>query len=76
VSDWLPGVQTPGLALGPELARLHPALLCLHGEDVAASICRTVPRAQLLQVGHGHHLGGDSATITDRLLNMLREPHR
>jgi type IV secretory pathway VirJ component len=74
VSNWLPGVQTPGLDLGPELARLRPPLLCLHGDDVANSICRTVAHAEVAQVGHGHHLGGDSSAITDHVLAILRTP--
>jgi type IV secretory pathway VirJ component len=74
VSNWLPGVETPGKDAGPELAKLRPPLLCLHGEDVATSICRAVPRARTAQIGHGHHLGGDAAAITDRVLDVLRQP--
>jgi type IV secretory pathway VirJ component len=72
VSNWLPGVETPGLDLAPELAKLRAPLLCLHGEDVANSICHSVPHAEVAQVGQGHHLGGDTGAITDRLLATLR----
>ena len=72
VSNWLPGVETPGLDLAPELAKLRLPLLCLHGEETAGSICHAAPRAAVEQVGRGHHLGGDSGAITDRLLAILR----
>lgn len=74
VSNWLPGVETAGLDLAPELAKLRPGLLCLHGEDIANSVCHAAPGADLAQVGRGHHLGGDSGAITDRLLSTLQGP--
>lgn len=72
VSNWLPGVTTDGLDLGPELARMTPALLCLHGGDIAGSICRRARRAEVAQVGKGHHLGGDAGAITDHVLALLK----
>jgi type IV secretory pathway VirJ component len=72
VSDWLPGVQTQGFQLAPELARLRLPLLCLHGEDTADSVCRAAPGADVAQVGRGHHLGGESGAIADRVLATLR----
>ncbi|HMA10383.1 MAG TPA: AcvB/VirJ family lysyl-phosphatidylglycerol hydrolase, partial [Steroidobacteraceae bacterium] len=74
VSNWLPGVETPGLDLVPEMAKLRPPLLCLHGDDVASSICHAAPQAVVAQVGRGHHLGGDSGAITERVLANLRGP--
>jgi type IV secretory pathway VirJ component len=74
VSNWLPGVETPGKDAGPELAKLQHPLLCLTGEDAATSVCRAVPQARTAQIGHGHHLGGDAAAITDRVLGVLRQP--
>jgi type IV secretory pathway VirJ component len=72
VSNWLPGVETPGLDLAPELAKLRAPLLCLHGEETASSVCHAAPHAEVAQVGRGHHLGGDTGAITDRLLAILR----
>jgi type IV secretory pathway VirJ component len=72
VSDWLPGVETPGLDTAPELARLRLPLLCLHGEDIARSVCHVAPGADVAQVGRGHHLGGESSAIADRVIATFR----
>ena len=46
VSNWLPGVTTPGEPLAPELARLKPAPLCIYGAgDDAQHLQRSARRA-------------------------------
>jgi len=69
ISNWLPGVVTPGLPLAPELAKLQTPLLCVHGDD-DPSICQGVARATVSQIGSGHHLGGDGIAIVERILSM------
>lgn len=73
ISNWLPGVLTPGLPLQPELARLHVPLLCLHGAGSIdePSICHDVPYAAVMQIGRGHHLGGDGEAIVEHILAGL-----
>jgi type IV secretory pathway VirJ component len=68
ISNWLPGVITPGAPLAPELAKLPVPVLCLHGDD-ARSICQDVRGATAVQIGRGHHLGGDGDGVVERILN-------
>lgn len=70
VSNWLPGITTPGEPLAPELARLKPAPLCLYGGGGERSICSDLPAAQSAQIGTGHHLGGDADSVVDRILRL------
>lgn len=70
VSNWLPGVVTPGLPLGPELARMEKMPLCLFGEGDEHTICATLPATHATQIGSGHHLGGDGDLIVDRILRF------
>jgi type IV secretory pathway VirJ component len=69
VSNWLPGVVTPGLPTAPELAKLQPPLLCLQGTEETSSVCHGLPRATVAQIGRGHHLGGDGDPIVERILS-------
>lgn len=69
VSDWLPGKPVPGVPLKPELERLAPSPLCLHGGGETDSACLLLPAAQSAQVGSGHHLGGDADGIVERILS-------
>ncbi len=68
VSDWLPGITTPGLPLAPEVAGLKLPPLCLHGGGDADTICSHLPAAQVEQIGKGHHLGGQGDLIVKRIL--------
>jgi type IV secretory pathway VirJ component len=70
VSNWLPGVTTPGAPLAPELARLKPPPLCIYGGGGERSICSDLPATQAAQIGTGHHLGGDGDPIVDRILRL------
>src|SRR6185369_4206461 len=68
ISNWLPGVVTPGLPLAPELAKLQMPLLCVHGDD-DPSVCHGLSGATVAQIGSGHHLGGDGDVIVQRILS-------
>lgn len=68
VSNWLPGVTTPGLPLPPEIARMATPPLCLHGAGETDSPCGGLPRELSVEIGHGHHLGGDAEGIVARVL--------
>jgi type IV secretory pathway VirJ component len=70
VLNWLPGVTTAGEPLAPELARLKPAPLCIHGAGDERSICSDLPAAQSAQIGTGHHLGGDGDAVVARILRL------
>ena len=67
VSNWLPGVTTTGMPLAPEIMRLKPVPLCLHGGDASVS-CSALPAGQVVRIGDGHHLGGDGEPIVRRIL--------
>jgi type IV secretory pathway VirJ component len=68
VSNWLPGITTPGLPLAPEVARFRLSPLCLHGGGNEDTICSDMPASQVEQIGKGHHLGGRGDLIVDRIL--------
>jgi type IV secretory pathway VirJ component len=68
ISNWLPGVVTPGLPLAPELAKLQMPLLCVHGDD-DPGVCHGLARATVAHIGSGHHLGGDGVAIVERILS-------
>jgi type IV secretory pathway VirJ component len=68
VSNWLPGVTTPGLPLPPELARMATPPLCIHGAGETDTPCGGLPRELLVTIGNGHHLGGDADGIVARVL--------
>ena len=68
ISNWLPGVTTQGLPTRPELSRLPVPPLCLYGAGDNDTPCTTLPASQSVQIGSGHHLGGDAEGIVDRVL--------
>ena len=68
ISNWLPGVTTPGLPTRPEIARLPLAPLCIHGAGEADTPCSALPGAHSVVIGSGHHLGGDAEGIVGRIL--------
>ncbi len=68
VSNWLPGVTTAGLPTKPELARLSLAPICLYGAGDKDTPCTDMPPGQAMQIGSGHHLGGDAEGIVSRVL--------
>jgi type IV secretory pathway VirJ component len=68
ISNWLPGVTTPGLPLPPEIARMASPPLCIHGAGETDTPCGALPREQSVEIGDGHHLGGDADGIVARVL--------
>jgi len=68
MSNWIPGVNSPGPATRPEIAKLPIAPLCLHGAGDNERPCDALQGAQSVQIGSGHHLGGDAAGIVERIL--------
>ncbi|HTQ35638.1 MAG TPA: AcvB/VirJ family lysyl-phosphatidylglycerol hydrolase [Steroidobacteraceae bacterium] len=74
ISGWLPGVNSPGPATRPEIARLPLAPLCLHGAGDSERPCDALPAARSVQIGSGHHLGGDAAGIVERILQPRAAP--
>jgi type IV secretory pathway VirJ component len=68
ISNWLPGVTTPGLPTRPEIARLPLAPLCIRGAGETDTPCAALPQARSVVIGSGHHLGGDAAGIVGRIL--------
>jgi type IV secretory pathway VirJ component len=68
ISNWLPGVTTPGLPTKPEIARLPLAPLCIHGAGDTDTPCAALPQAESAVIGSGHHLGGDAEGIVGRIL--------
>lgn len=73
ISNWLPGVTTPGLPTKPEIARLPLAPLCIHGAGETDTPCAALPQAESVVIGSGHHLGGDAEGIVGRILQE-RDP--
>jgi type IV secretory pathway VirJ component len=72
ISNWLPGVVTPGLPLDPEIDRMERQPLCLAGADDEHSICKALPATHRAQIGSGHHLGGDAQPIVERILQFSK----
>jgi type IV secretory pathway VirJ component len=68
ISNWLPGVTTAGLPTRPELARLMVAPLCVQGAGEAEDPCGGAPHGRTVQIGSGHHLGGDAEGIVTHVL--------
>lgn len=65
VSNWIPGVVTPGLPLPPEIARMAVAPLCIHGAGETDTPCSGLPPGLSVEIGNGHHLGGDADGIVE-----------
>ncbi|MEJ0085240.1 MAG: AcvB/VirJ family lysyl-phosphatidylglycerol hydrolase [Pseudomonadota bacterium] len=70
VADWLPGSGTRGTPLLPEIERLGQPVLCLYGKGDTSALCPDLPaqRGTTQQIGAGHHLGEQYATISARIL--------
>lgn len=68
ISNWLPGVVTPGTPLQPEIARMGRVPLCLFGAGEPATFCDQIAPGQSHEVGKGHRLGGDGEAVVTRIL--------
>ncbi|MCP5471088.1 MAG: hypothetical protein H7A18_03255 [Sinobacteraceae bacterium] len=71
VSNWLPGGKAAtGELLQPQLGKLGSLpLLCLYGKDDREALCPNLPIgvATVVEIGEGHHLGGQAGTIVERI---------
>jgi type IV secretory pathway VirJ component len=70
VADWIPGSDSPGRAVRPELAAIDTPVLCIYGAGESTTICPVAKRGRISgeRIGSGHHFGGDYAAIADRIL--------
>ncbi|MFO1426676.1 MAG: AcvB/VirJ family lysyl-phosphatidylglycerol hydrolase [Steroidobacteraceae bacterium] len=74
VSDWLPGPDGGGLPTLPEARQLGALpVLCLHGRSDHDSLCDriTAPLWQSVELGGGHHFGGDYEGLAARVLRFV-----
>ncbi len=74
VTDWIPTTRhnVTGLPILPELMKLRgPRVLCVEGEDEAASLCPQIPadHATIVSFPGGHHFGGDYHAIGKAILD-------
>jgi type IV secretory pathway VirJ component len=71
VTEWLGSTATDSRPVVPEIAKLQGLpVLCLFGSDEKDSICRTLDRAVAtpIELGGGHHFGGNYAAVAKQIL--------
>jgi type IV secretory pathway VirJ component len=70
VADWIPGSDSGGRAVRPELAAIDAPVLCIYGAGESTTICPVTKSGRVSgeRIGSGHHFGGDYAAIADRIL--------
>jgi type IV secretory pathway VirJ component len=74
VGEWLGATAEDERPVAPELEKLRGLpLLCLYGEDEKDSPCPKLDPAlvKAVQMGGGHHFGGDYAAVARQLLAAL-----
>jgi type IV secretory pathway VirJ component len=75
VTDWIPGVESRGEPVQPELLQLTGVrTLCLYGDGEQDALCPSLPadRVTSERVGSGHHFSGDYTALADRILRFAR----
>jgi type IV secretory pathway VirJ component len=75
-SSWF-GSGTPSpYRTAPEVAHLNLPVLCVQGADETDSACRALRGAHItsVEIGRGHHFGGDYARIVDVILAHSDDP--
>ncbi len=73
VAGWLPGSGGGDLATLPEVQRVSALpLLCVYGSGESDSLCPSLqlPNASAVQIGSGHHFGGQTTAILDAILRV------
>lgn len=73
VTDWLPGSSTRGQPTVPEVARIRQVpILCVTGGGEADSACGALTGRNVtaLEIGSGHHFGGQYERIAKELLEL------
>jgi type IV secretory pathway VirJ component len=78
VGDWLPGRESRGTPLMPQIERLQVPVLCLYGEGDKSALCPDIPpdRATTVRIGEGHHFSGDYEAIARRILSFAQTRQR
>jgi type IV secretory pathway VirJ component len=73
VSDWLPGAAGGDVAVAPQVAKLRGlSVACFYGEGESDTPCPAlgVQGVAAVQIGKGHHLGGEYADLAKRILAL------
>lgn len=72
VADWIPGRDSAGTPLMPEIEKLTVPLLCVYGEGDKSTLCPELPpgRGTTAKIGTGHHLSGAYEAIAERILSF------
>lgn len=76
VLDWLPGSTSGGDPVLPQLRRLGDLpLLCMQGHGESEGLCPHINHAgaSVVEVGTGHHLGGDYASIATHIQRFIAQ---
>ena len=74
LTDWLGGGDT-GLPIKPEVAAWGGSpVLCFYGKSDKGNLCEILDpaRYKIVQLGGGHHFGGDYAGIAARILQEIK----
>ena len=73
VAGWLPGSGGGDRATLPEVRRVTGLpVLCVYGNGESDSLCPSLhlPNASAVQIGSGHHFGGETSAIVDAILHV------
>jgi type IV secretory pathway VirJ component len=70
VADWIPGSDSHGRAVRPELAAIEAPVLCIYGAGESTTICPAAKSGRVSgeRIGSGQHFGGDYSAIADRII--------
>jgi type IV secretory pathway VirJ component len=70
VADWIPGSDSPGRDVRPELAAIAAPVECIYGGGENTTICPAGTRGRVIgeRIGTGPHFGGDYAAVADHIL--------
>jgi type IV secretory pathway VirJ component len=70
VADWIPGSDSRGRDVRPELAAIEAPVQCIYGGGESTTICPAGKSGRITgeRIGTGPHFGGDYAAIADHIL--------
>jgi type IV secretory pathway VirJ component len=74
ISDWIGRIRASPYRTVPETDRLTVPVVCVQGAAEDDSACRHIkgPNIRSLELGQGHHFGGNYAVLVDMILNAYR----
>ena len=74
ISDWIGRIRASPYRTVPEAERLTVPVVCVQGAGEDDSACRQVKGSHIrsLELGQGHHFGGNYARLVDMILNTYR----